>query len=80
MASKRIDGLRKRDWQMLQLLISNSFITNTMASRLGIGSPTKCISNLRAIGFNIQDRQVTGIDQFGDPCRHKEYFYVQGKS
>ena len=49
-------------------------ITNwQMMFDLGIGSPTKCISNIRKSGILIETKMVYHKNRYGQPTHHAEY-------
>ena len=47
--------------------------------KLGTTELRKCISNLRASGFNIIDTWERGTDRYGMPTRYKRYFLLKRK-
>ena len=40
---------------------------------LGIGSPTKCISNIRKMGVNLETRTVYHLNRYGQKTHHAEW-------
>ena len=43
---------------------------------LGIGSPTKCISNIRKSGVSIETKTVYHLNRYGEKTHHAEYRMV----
>ena len=59
---------------MLKYIDDFGYITNWQAMfDLGIGSPTKCISNIRQSGVNIETRTVYHLNRYGKKTHHAEY-------
>ena len=42
-------------------------------TELGIGSLTKCISNIRKKGIGIETKTVYHKNRYGEPTHHAEY-------
>ena len=60
--------------RVLKYIDDFGFITTwQMMFDLGIGSPTKCISNIRKSGVNIETRTVFHKNRYGQPTHHAEY-------
>lgn len=64
--------------QIMALLEERGSITNRDCYDMGINSPTKRISELRAKGFPIADKQETGKNRFGVQSRYKRYYLEDG--
>lgn len=60
--------------RVLKYIDDFGFITAwQMMFDLGIGSPTKCISNIRKSGINIETKTVFHKNRYGQPTHHAEY-------
>ena len=42
-------------------------------NEIGVGSLTKCISNIRKSGIDIETRTVFHKNRYGQPTHHAEY-------
>lgn len=66
--------------QVLDYMISHPFITSKIGIvALGIMDLRKRISELRRMGFKIEDRTVTGKNRFGKTVAYKEYYLEKGE-
>lgn len=63
-----------QEQRMLEYMKTHKTITNREAViNLGIGSPTKAISNLTRAGEPIKREWVTGKNRYGESCRFVQY-------
>lgn len=76
MTSKKITQCKK----IITYLKKYRGITNyECLTELGILSPTTRFSELRRMGYPIEDEQVTVINRDGEKCYVKRYFLNQEK-
>ena len=63
-----------QEQRMLEYMKTHKTITNREAVvNLGIGSPTKTISNLARTGVTIRREWITGKNRYGESCRFVQY-------
>jgi len=60
------------------LKAGNIVTTRTAPEEIGIADVRANIRDLRDMGFNIQDKWVTGTNRRGRKTRYKEYFLQTG--
>lgn len=80
MVSKEKKRLSDQQKLVLDYLDTHSFITcRTSILALGIIDLRKRISELRRLGYDIQDREVKTRNYYGKAIRYKEYFIQKGE-
>lgn len=57
----------------------NSITNYLCLQELGILSPTKRISELRRMGYPIDDKQETVTNRYGEKCYVKRYYFDKEK-
>lgn len=66
--------------RIVEYLRKYGSVTNYIClTDIGILSPTKRISELRRMGYPIDDRQEAVKNRYGDKCYVKRYFLNQEK-
>lgn len=65
--------------RILEYLINHDHITSAISIKaLGIMDLRKRLSELRRMGFPIEDRYVTKENRYGKKVRYKEYYLQKG--
>jgi len=76
-AKKKLTDQQDR---ILEYLINHDHITSaTSITSLGIMDLRKRVSELRRMGYSIEDRMVTKENRYGKKVSYKEYFLGKGE-